>query len=112
MGYQFNVDWNTQQLVVAYQRIYVLMLQSTELVGWIGAFFFAICAIPQAWKSLKDKHSDGLSLMFLVYWLLGEIFMTIYVWPTGDLPLLSNYFINLLLTSIIFYYKVMPNKKI
>ena len=79
-----------------------------EVVGWLGAFFFAICAVPQCWQSYKDGHSNGLSWMFLIFWLLGEIFMTIYVWPTGDLPLLSNYIVNLVLTSVIFYYKVHP----
>jgi len=79
-----------------------------DTIGWLGAFFFAICAIPQAWQSLQEGHSHGLSWLFLIFWLLGEIFMTIYVWPTGDLPLLTNYIINLVLTSIIFYYKVHP----
>ena len=79
-----------------------------DTIGWLGAFFFAICAVPQAWQSYKEGHSAGLSWMFLIFWLLGEIFMTIYVWPTGDLPLLSNYLVNLLLTSVIFYYKVHP----
>ena len=79
-----------------------------ETIGWLGAFFFAICAVPQAWQSYKEGHSHGLSWMFLIFWLLGEIFMTIYVWPTGDLPLLSNYIVNLILTSVIFYYKVHP----
>jgi len=79
-----------------------------EVIGWLGAFFFAICAVPQAWQTYKDKHSDGLALLFLITWLLGEICMIIYVWPTGDLPLLSNYFVNLVLTSYIFYYKLYP----
>lgn len=79
-----------------------------EVVGWLGAFFFAICSLPQVIQSVRDGHSDGLAWLFLIFWLLGEIFMTIYVWPTGDLPLLSNYIINLFLTAIIFYYKVHP----
>ena len=79
-----------------------------EIIGWLGAFFFAICAVPQVIQTLREGHSNGLSWLFLIFWLLGEIFMTVYVWPTGDLPLLSNYLVNLVLTSIIFYYKVYP----
>jgi len=79
-----------------------------EVIGWLGAFFFAICAVPQTIQCIREGHSDGLSWLFLIFWLLGEIFMTIYVWPTGDLPLLSNYIVNLILTSVIFYYKVHP----
>lgn len=84
---------------------------SYELFGWLGAFFFTICTIPQMLMSIRDGHSDGLAWMFLIFWLLGEIFMTIYVWPTGDIPLLSNYIVNFFLTCIIFYYKVRPNRQ-
>jgi uncharacterized protein with PQ loop repeat len=81
-----------------------------ESIGWIGAFFFSICAIPQAWQSFKEKHSNGLSVMFLVYWLLGEVFMLTYVMlqPELDLPLFVNYVVNLLLTSVIAWYKLFP----
>jgi len=83
-----------------------------ELIGWAGAFFFAVCAIPQAYQSFKLKHSDGISAMFLILWILGEIFMTIYIsfQPELDLPLFTNYVFNLVLTAIIAYYKVRPTR--
>lgn len=84
-----------------------------ESIGWLGAFFFAICAVPQAWKSFKEKHSDGISLSFIVLWLLGEIFMLVYVGfqPTFDWPLITNYIVNLLLTTVIFWYKLRPTRR-
>ena len=32
-----------------------------ETIGWIGSICFALCAIPQAWKSFKDGHSRGIT---------------------------------------------------
>ena len=81
-----------------------------DIVGWLGAFFFAICAIPQAWQSYKLGNSDGISTMFLVFWFLGEVLMTIYVLPTWDWPLLTNYIFNLILTSVICWYKIFPTR--
>ena len=75
-----------------------------ELVGWVGSFAFAICAIPQAWKCYKEKHGDGLSWPFILLWLVGEILTTIYIWPKRDWPLLFNYAVNLSALSVIIYY--------
>jgi uncharacterized protein with PQ loop repeat len=77
-----------------------------ELIGWIGAIAFATCAIPQAWQSYKTKSSDGVSWLFLILWLLGEVLTIIYVClTTMDLILLFNYLFNLTALLIIMYYK-------
>lgn len=83
-------------------------MMGPEIFGWLGAFFFAICALPQALKSFYEKHSHGLSWGFLILWIGGEISTAIYVWPTGDIPLLINYLGNLLLIAVIVWYKVFP----
>ena len=82
-----------------------------ELSGMIGTFLFAICSIPQALQSYKEKHSDGLNLSFILMWIGGEIFMLIYVWPKDDWILNINYIANLVLTFVILYYKLHPCKK-
>jgi uncharacterized protein with PQ loop repeat len=79
-----------------------------EPIGWIGSFCFAICGVPQAFKSYKDGHSDGISWSFLLLWLFGEIFTLIYVMPKGHLPLIFNYLGNMFLVAIILYYKISP----
>lgn len=83
-----------------------------DLIGWLGAFSFAICAVPQAYESIKNKNSDGIAPMFLTLWLQGEILMLIYVafQPELDYPLFINYLFNLILTSVIAFYKIFPNK--
>ena len=85
-----------------------------ESIGWLGAFFFAICAIPQAYESYKNKNSDGIAMLFLVLWILGEIFMFVYVLfqPDWDFPLLANYAFKIILTFVIFYYKVNPTREV
>ena len=77
-----------------------------EFIGWIGSILFAICAIPQAIQSYKQKHSNGVSKLFLTLWLLGEIFTTIYVFPKHDIPLLFNYAVNFACVLVISYYKI------
>lgn len=81
-----------------------------EFIGWIGGAAFAICGLPQAIKSYKEKHSDGLAWGFLLLWLTGEICTTIYVIPKGHLPLIFNYAFNLIFLFVIIYYKIYPKK--
>jgi len=82
-----------------------------NLIGWIGALCFAVCAAPQAYKSYKQKSSEGISLIFLSLWFIGELFTLFYVaMTTQQLPLILNYIFNILcLAVIIFYWR--PNAK-
>lgn len=83
-----------------------------ELVGWIGAIFFAICAFPQAYKCWKQKHAYGLSNLTLFFWTAGELLTFIYVVVQlqlfESLPLIFNYIANLLSLIVIIYYKFFP----
>ena len=78
------------------------------IIGWLGSICLAICGVPQAWTSYKDKHSHGISWAFLLLWGFGELFALLYVYDKLDLPLLMNYSINILILSIIFYFKFRP----
>lgn len=79
-----------------------------EIIGWVGSIMFAICAVPQAFLSWKQGHSNGLNWLFLGLWLGGELLTTYYVWPKQDWPLLTNYFINMTCLAVILYYKLWP----
>ena len=79
-----------------------------ELLGWMGSICLAICGLPQAWQSFKEKNSDGISWGFLLLWAFGELFALAYVYPKSDIPLLLNYFVNMLIVSIILFYKIRP----
>lgn len=79
-----------------------------DLLGYVGGFLFAFCGLPQAWKSYKDGHSDGVSLMMILMWLSGEILMQLYVYLQHglDLPLLLNYWVNTVFVFVILKYKI------
>ncbi len=76
------------------------------LLGWLGSILFAICAMPQAFQSWKDGHSQGMSWGFLLMWLGGEVLTIAYVLPKQDWPLLFNYAANLACLLVILRFKV------
>lgn len=80
-----------------------------EILGWLGSICLAICGIPQAYQSYKDKHSEGISWGFVLLWAFGEIFALAYVYDKLDLPLLVNYATNILILAVILYYKIKPS---
>lgn len=82
-----------------------------EVIGWIGAICFAICGLPQAIKCFRDKHADGLDWFFLILWFTGEICMLIYILPELLIPLIVNYFANLMFVMVIIYYKIFPQRQ-
>ena len=83
---------------------------NTEILGWIGSILFAVCGAPQAWQCMRDGHSRGLNWFFLLAWLGGEILTILYVLPKMDLPLLANYFANLIFLLVMVRYKLWERK--
>lgn len=78
-----------------------------ELMGWIGAVLFALCAVPQAIHCIRVKSADGLSWSFLMMWLWGEILTLLYVILTSaDKILIFNYVFNLACLLVILRYKI------
>ncbi len=82
-----------------------------EYIGWIGAFLFAICALPQAIKTFRTKKADDLSWLFLVLWFLGEFFVFTYL-IIDDIkreithyPLYINYVFNTVIVIYLIYAK-------
>lgn len=88
-----------------------------EYIGWIGSFFFAVCALPQVIKTFKIKKADDLSWLFLILWFFGEIFVSVYL-LTDDIklgithfPLYINYGFNIVLVVYLLYAKKVYTKK-
>jgi uncharacterized protein with PQ loop repeat len=77
-------------------------------IGWLGSFFLAICAFPQAWMSWKQGHSQGISKSLLFLWGGGEILTLLYVSNRLDWPLVFNYTANIFSISIIIWFKIYP----
>jgi uncharacterized protein with PQ loop repeat len=82
-----------------------------NLIGWLGAICFSFCGLPQAYKSYKDGHSDGISILFLFLWFLGEFFSIIYTFNKHVLPLFCNYILNIIFLLIIIKYKFFRRNK-
>jgi len=82
-----------------------------NIFGWLGAFLFAICAIPQVIKTWKSKKADDLSMFFLLFWLGGEIFTMFYILADDmslgitHFPLYINYIFNTILVLYLIYAK-------
>lgn len=81
-----------------------------ELVGWVGSIAFALCGLPQAVQSYKDKHSDGITWGFISLWFIGELCTLVYVMPKGHWPLIFNYLGNILFAGTIIYFKMFPKR--
>jgi len=81
-----------------------------EIVGWIGSFLFGICGLPLALQSIREGHSRGLNWPFIACWLGGEICTIAYVFPKEDLPLLTNYFVNVAFLLIVIRFKIWERK--
>lgn len=76
-----------------------------EIIGWVGAVLLATCGLPQLFKTIKDKDLHGLSFVFIVWWLLGEILVLTYVlYQAFKWPLIFNYGINILVCFILIFY--------
>lgn len=88
-------------------------MSEVEVLGWIGAFVLGGCAGPQALKSWRDGHSEGLSLAFLFFWFVGEILMIVYNLEHlgNDVALSFNYGLSLFFLFFIVRYKVCPRKQ-
>ena len=77
-----------------------------ELCGWFSSICFAVCGVPQAILSFRQKHSDGVSWLFLILWILGEISGSVYAIDIGAYPLLLNYVVSFVCACVIVYYKI------
>jgi len=73
--------------------------------GYVGALMLALCAVPQAWLSISQGHSNGLSWAFLSLWGGGELLTLAYVWPKKHWPLIINYVLNIGLIGVMIWYK-------
>lgn len=82
------------------------------LLGTVGAICFALSGLPQAIKSWRDGHSDGVAHGTVWLWLIGEGLMLAYAlyFYTQDWILTTNYTANFLLVSIIFKFKYWRRK--
>lgn len=107
-GYKIKNDKVEDKFVEAGVAGIVGNMTFFEIMGWLGSICLAICGLPQAWQSYKDKNSDGISWGFILLWAFGEVFALAYVYDKLDLPLVLNYSTNILILGVILYFKIKP----
>jgi len=73
--------------------------------GLIGSLLLTFCGVPELFRTIKDGRCH-LGLGFLLMWLFGEIFCLFYGFDLKEVPLMINYTFNLLVVSIMCYYKI------
>lgn len=85
-----------------------------EYIGYAASALFAFCGLPQAIKAYRTKSAEDVSMLFLLMWGGAEELMPIYVYATHgfDVPLMANYFLNLVFVCVILRYKVKPKTEI
>jgi uncharacterized protein with PQ loop repeat len=88
-----------------------MLIGWTQTFGWIYSLAFALSAIPQALKSIKDQNSDGVADGTLLLWIIGEVAGTIYGVSLVQWPIIFNCALNTLFVGIIGYYKLFPKRK-
>jgi hypothetical protein len=79
-----------------------------EIIGWLGSASLAICGVPLAWQTFKQKHARGINNWLIALWLFGEIATVIYIIPKQDYPLLFNYSLNIMCLAVVVRYKIYP----
>lgn len=82
------------------------------IVGVIGAGAFAVCTLPQLIKSIQQKSTSGISMLFIVLSIIGNIFSAAYVFYTNvcngsyQYPLYANYGTALSILIVLFILKL------
>ena len=83
-----------------------------NVIGAIGSLCFAFCLLPQVIEAYRDKSADGLSWLFLVLSICGNVASCGYVlwtnWLSGvyQYPLYFNYAFALVLCALLVVAKV------
>lgn len=83
---------------------------SFETFNIIGSAMLLICSVPQAVKSIKDGHSNGLSRLMLWLWLGGMAFCLVFFISAQIWPTVINYAFNLFVAGTITWYSYFPRK--
>ena len=85
------------------------MIDKIELIGLLAAILTTIAFIPQVFKVMKSKSSEGLSLTTYLIFITGVSLWLIYGIFKTSLSMIFGNGITVFLASIIIYY-ILKNK--
>jgi len=78
----------------------------TKAATWLGGLLLAYCGVPLLLQTISDGHANGISLSFLIIWLIGEVLMLYGTWKLKEIPLRINFSLNSVLICVILVYKL------
>lgn len=78
------------------------------IIGTVGALLLGLCGFPQLLKTLRTGEAHSFAWGFLGMWWIGELLSLAYVIHLDNLILALNYTTNVVVTSVLTYYKLFP----
>ena len=83
-----------------------------NILGYFAMMCLVCAAVPQAIKAVKEGHSNGVAGAYIVLLLAGFTSMLIFLAISKPIwPVMVNYAVNIVMMSIIGYYKLLPRAK-
>ncbi len=112
-------SWNSRRLaycILVAVSIPIIIVTFAKL-GWVQAFgwiysgAFALSALPQSLRSIKDGHSRGVADGTLALWIIGELTGLVYGFGLAQLPIIFNCLVNTVFVGVIIYYRLWPKDR-
>jgi MtN3 and saliva related transmembrane protein len=78
-----------------------------QIIGYLAAILTTASFIPQAFKTIRTRNTQGISLVMYVMFSTGVLFWFIYGVVTDDIPVLIANAVTLFFAAIILVYKIL-----
>ncbi len=78
----------------------------TETIGFIAAILSTSAFLPQAWKTIRTKNTEGISLSMYFILILGLSLWFVYGIRIDSKPIIYANLITGSFSGIILYYKL------
>ena len=74
-----------------------------DIIGYIAGTLTTICFIPQAYKIIRDKNIEGISLSMYIVFLCGVLLWLAYGLMLSNMPIIIFNILTAALTSVIIF---------
>lgn len=82
-----------------------------ELVGYLGSFLTSITFIPQVYKSWQSKSVGDLSIWMIMIVVTSTLVWLVYGFAIKSGPVIVANLVVLVLTLVLFYFKLSFKKR-
>ena len=79
-------------------------------IGLVGSLLLALSGIPEMIRTIRDKQCH-LGWGLLLMWFFGEVLCVVYGLQLREIPLLINYLFNVVIISVMLFYKIKTQLK-